>query len=544
MSDKGFFANHSFSLTAPPESRRLDALAVGAADSSFGGSMPAHIRVCSLTSAVSLVVFVCGLFPGTALAAPSITLSKKIGPPTSKILVSGTGFEPNVGVDIFFDTKDEALVVTDGKGEFHDAKIHAPSSAFPGKHWVTALERNNDKGNQEAFVVNTNWSQFNFGASHGGVNAYENVLNQNTVSGLGLEYTYATGSPIQSSPALVDGILYLAGAESYAGYVYAFDTRRRRLLWTFEAENSVYSSPTVVDGVVYFATDETFSHVHALDALTGQQVWSVQVGGGGISALTVANGMLYFASDELYALDSRTGKVVWSSQVFPFYSPAVANNIVYSGSRGDYGELFALDALTGAILWTFSDPQLLYFGGASVANGVVYAPGGDGNLYAFNAQTGAVIWKTEVYSYEQPCQAVSNGVVYVASFGGPVYAVNASTGAIIWTFQVGETIESSPAVAGGVVYVTALFGKIYALSADNGTVLWEYVIGDYIDSNPIVANGALYVASGVDSKDQGHLWAFGLGGKPATTVQAVQRPSTSTLHPDLTLQPTSSNTTP
>jgi hypothetical protein len=49
-------------------------------------------------------------------------------------------------VDIFFGTKDKALVVTNGKGEFHDARIHVPPSARPGKHWGTSLERNNAKG--------------------------------------------------------------------------------------------------------------------------------------------------------------------------------------------------------------------------------------------------------------------------------------------------------------------------------------------------------------------------------------------------------------
>ena len=47
-----------------------------------------------------LVVVVTLLLLGTAVAAPTIVLSKKIGPPTSKILVSGKGFRPNVGVDI------------------------------------------------------------------------------------------------------------------------------------------------------------------------------------------------------------------------------------------------------------------------------------------------------------------------------------------------------------------------------------------------------------------------------------------------------------
>jgi hypothetical protein len=88
---------------------------------------------CQPITFFAFLFFACSLLCGIANAAPSITLSKKSGPPTSGILVSGRGFEPNVGVDIFFDTKDKALVVTNGQGEFHGAGIHAPSSARPGK---------------------------------------------------------------------------------------------------------------------------------------------------------------------------------------------------------------------------------------------------------------------------------------------------------------------------------------------------------------------------------------------------------------------------
>lgn len=45
------------------------------------------------------------LLCGMASATPSITLSKKSGPPTSRILVSGKGFKSNVGVDIFLTQK-------------------------------------------------------------------------------------------------------------------------------------------------------------------------------------------------------------------------------------------------------------------------------------------------------------------------------------------------------------------------------------------------------------------------------------------------------
>src|ERR1022692_5065236 len=145
------------------------------------------------TTFFTFLLSACLLLGGMASAAPTIALSKKSGPPTSRILVSGRGFEPNVGVDIFFDTADKALVVTDGKGEFHDARIHAPRGARPGKHWVTALERNNDKGAQERFLVQTDWSEFHFDADGTRLNPYENVLNVNNARSLDLKWSYATG---------------------------------------------------------------------------------------------------------------------------------------------------------------------------------------------------------------------------------------------------------------------------------------------------------------------------------------------------------------
>jgi hypothetical protein len=79
--------------------------------------------------------FVACLLPsGVASAAPSIALSKKSGPPTSEILVSGRGFKTNVIVNVYFDTKNERLVVTDGNGAFDPVGIHVPRSARPGEH--------------------------------------------------------------------------------------------------------------------------------------------------------------------------------------------------------------------------------------------------------------------------------------------------------------------------------------------------------------------------------------------------------------------------
>src|SRR5436190_11632160 len=80
------------------------------------------------------------LFCGLALAAPSITLSPRIGPPTTTVDVSGTGYGANAAVDIYFDTTDVCLDIAGGTGGI-SCRIKVPREAQPHAHWITAVER-------------------------------------------------------------------------------------------------------------------------------------------------------------------------------------------------------------------------------------------------------------------------------------------------------------------------------------------------------------------------------------------------------------------
>ena len=261
------------------------------------------------TTFLAFLFFSCLLLSDLASATPFITLSKKSGPPTSKILVSGRGFEPNVGVDIFFDTKDKALVVTNGKGEFRDAAIYAPRSARPGQHWVTALERNNDKGDQEPFLVQTDWSQFHFDADGTRLNPYENVLSRRTVRSIGVKWSYTTGDLVTSSPAVANGVVYVGSND---GNVYALDASSGALLWSYSTGGHVESSPAVANGVVYVGSWDL--KVYALDARTGSLLWSYTTGQsqyGVVSSPAVADGRVYVGADDrnVYAFGQTRGQV-------------------------------------------------------------------------------------------------------------------------------------------------------------------------------------------------------------------------------------------
>jgi outer membrane protein assembly factor BamB len=483
-------------------------------------------------------LFIACLLSGLASAAPSISLSKKSGPPTSKILVSGSGFEPNVGVDIFFDTKDKALVVTNGKGEFHDAGIHAPRSARPGKHWVTALERNNDRGAQEPFLVQTDWSQFHFDADGTRLNPFENVLNPRTVKRIDLKWSYLTNFTVSSSPAIVNGVVYVSSDD---GNIYALNARTGAKVWSHGSDGG-FSSPTVANGVVYVSS----SVVVALNAKTGAELWSYPAGDS-LSSPVVANGMVYLGSADhgVYALSAKTGAKLWSYTTGGFVGtpPAVSNGVVYAGSLDH--NVYALDAETGALLWSYPTDGEVFITSPVVAEGVLYVGSADDKMYALNASNGTLLWSYTTGNGIGATPAVANGIVYVASADGNLYALNASNGGVLWTYSAGVYV-SSPAVANGVVYLGSLDHNVYALNANNGTVLWSYTTGRGIDyASPAIANGVVYIGS-----EDGKVYAFGeTGGDPERhdpnrARVASKRPEPKTLRPDLNLKASTSDEMP
>src|ERR1051326_3764079 len=170
------------------------------------------------------------LFSTLACAAPSITLSQKTGPPTSQILISGSGFNANVQVDIYFDADDEAQVVTDTEGSFDSAKIHALQTALPGQHWVSALDLKDHLGARTKFLVETSWTQLHFGGGGNRLNPYENVVNPMNVHSLTVKWKYKMLGHINSAASVVDGVLYV-GAPN--GKLEAIDAETGTELWNF-----------------------------------------------------------------------------------------------------------------------------------------------------------------------------------------------------------------------------------------------------------------------------------------------------------------------
>jgi alcohol dehydrogenase (cytochrome c) len=145
--------------------------------------------------------------------------------------------------------------------------------------------------------------------------------------------------------------------------------------WIFQTDvrESTETSPIIVDGVMYVTT--SFDHVYALNAQTGEQLWHYKHDMGPITVyccgpnnrgVAVYGDKVYVATldAKLVALDAKTGKPVWSSQIAEpslGYSEtmaptAVDGKILIGTNGGEYGIrgfVKAYDANDGKLLWTF-----------------------------------------------------------------------------------------------------------------------------------------------------------------------------------------------
>ncbi len=500
----------------------------------------------------TLLVFSLCLFPNLAMAAsPHIYDVPQVGPPTSQTTLVGNGFDPNVTIDLYFDSTDVGVITTDSNGTFglslkaptirqNGLAIQVPKDAVPGQHTITAVERMTQLQAQVAFTVRADWAKFHFDLSNTGFNPYENVLSRDTVENLALNWQNTTAS---ASPVVVNGVLYVGTYSDNGSALVALNASTGALLWRYPVADVIFNSaPAVANGVVYVACGQQQGPLYALNASTGALLWQYTIAGGWGSSPAVANGVVYIGSifGTLYALNATTGALLWEDAYgsdSEFSSPAVANGIVYVGD------------VAATVTYTPWTPLREHSCGSTrpgsvasspaVVNGVVFFGSYGNYFYALNATTGALLWSNLIGPVVNSTPAVANGVVYVGSYTGDVYALDAGTGALLWNSARGG-VESSPAVANGVVYVGSDDYNVYALDPSTGALLWNYTMSNTVESSPAVVNGILYIVD-----NSGNLDAFGLPDQEMSEkFSPPERPDPARLTPDWSLLPSTAVTPP
>jgi outer membrane protein assembly factor BamB len=274
-----------------------------------------------------------------------------------------------------------------------------------------------------------------------------------------------TGSSQERTSIAVVGDYVYSGRYLYAdfgGDVFALNASTGDRIWTFQTGDFVQSSPAVVEGILYIGSDN--GNVYALNASTGTKMWSYPTSGPVRSSPAVVDGCVYVGSGDanVYALNASTGNRLWNYTTggiggAPFFytvqpSPAIADGIVYIGSEDH--NVYALNASSGEKIWNYTTGGGVR-GSAAVAGGRVYI--GSNRIFALDALNGTKLWDFPTLGAELSSPAVADGVVYFDSRDNNVYALNASTGAKIGNFTLPHDIYTvlgltSPAAAYGLVY--------------------------------------------------------------------------------------------
>ncbi len=249
-----------------------------------------------------------------------------------------------------------------------------------------------------------NWSMFMYDITYRGMSP-DNELKPP----LSVAWKYKTGGPVDSSPIVVNGTVYVGSDDNRLYALYADKWGKK---WSFDSGDRISYSPTAYKGMIFFSTRG--NKVFALDAQTGKKKWEFQ-SDGWINAPVVAyDDRIYIGaySNKIYVLDAGTGKKVGESR-----SRIDIGNTSYVCVRGEF---YPVDAHTRSAEWRNLFPSSESW--PAIANGFVYIGSRDKKLYAFDKTTHRQVWTYETNGWIDSSPAIANGMLYIGSRDGYVYA--------------------------------------------------------------------------------------------------------------------------
>jgi outer membrane protein assembly factor BamB len=333
---------------------------------------------------------------------------------------------------------------------------------------------------------------------------HQRLLNTNVSFSGKIRWSLDQSDQVDSSPALVDGVLYAGGNFKF----FAVDARSGKTLWTSFLTGPVNSSPAVADDLLFLGLLD--GRVIALNRHSGELKWQFQTGNYIIGSPTVADGLLYIGSADwnIYALDAKLGTLVWkaTTQGTVIQAPAVQDKIVYAGSEAK--KLYSWSAQTGALRLEFFLPSKIIDTPVVSPKGV-YSALSDGRLVSVNP-------KARQYPWSHPLK-VTWMQLWLLGFPVPTPSLQAGTQWGTFPKMRRGRFVSAPVVADDRLYLGDNQGRFYALDVHKGTPVWMIDLGDGVATAPLLLGETVYfgtkggVLYGLNRQDGSLRWKFSLG---------------------------------
>jgi len=318
---------------------------------------------------------------------------------------------------------------------------------------------------------------------------------------LKLLWKFRTGGMVRSSPAAVGDTIFAGSCDNK---FYALDTGSGKIKWSFFTDDEILSSPCVRGSTVYFGCDD--GRVYALDKNTGKLIWSYRTATRPPRTPVYTTGfdddkrwLQTMRSDPLmrmgYSPSRSFSPLVFNGKPLSTpgvvrSSPVVADGVLYVGTglgqdaEPCWGFLYALDARTGKLVWKRSEEDMGEWGehafGISVSpcveQGKVHFSYGTYN--AMNVKDGKLLFKggstpgkrCGYGGYEKITPFYRNPDNNVVQ-----YAVHSLTGP---PTAVGAIIHGDVAISAEKRTALVCHGAfMHAIDADTGSVKWEGKFG-------------------------------------------------------------------
>jgi outer membrane protein assembly factor BamB len=335
-----------------------------------------------------------------------------------------------------------------------------------------------------------NWPRFR-GPEGRGVSGFTNAPQKWDVkSGAGILWKSSVPAKGFNSPITWGERIFFSGGDATRREVFCLDARTGQMQWRQAVEN-VPGSPTQA-----LEIPDTTGYAAGSMATDGRRVYVI------------------FANGDLAAY-SLEGQAAWSKSFGPLKNPygyatslatwqdKVILQLDQGESDDNKSKLYALNGRTGEIVW--QRPRKV---GSSWATPIVIEAAGKPQVItlavpwtiSYSATDGSELWRVEGLNGEiTPSPVFAGGLVIVVSPSDKVFAIrpdglgDVTKSGVAWTTEENVPDVTSPVSNGELVFTITTSGLLTCFDAKDGKKLWEHDYDMEFHSSPGIAGTGLYL---------------------------------------------------
>jgi outer membrane protein assembly factor BamB len=334
-----------------------------------------------------------------------------------------------------------------------------------------------------------NWPRF-LGANAGWAVSSAPPTNWDAATGANL--AWKTPAPGQgfNSPLVWGNRLFISGGDDALREVFCLDTATGALLWRQAVTNvpSAAAKPAEIP--------ESTGYAAPTMATDGRRVY-VMYANGDLAGLSLEGRLLW--AKNFGALKNAYGHAnsltTWRDRVIVQLDQGEAEE--------NLSKLYAIDGRTGRVVWQQGRKV-----GASWASPLAFDHNGKGQVVclslpwaiAYNADTGAELWRIDCLNGEvTPTPVYSSGFVFVASPSDKLVAIrpdgqgDVTKTHVAWTSEDNVPDVTSPAATSNLVFTLTTSGMLTCFNLPDGKRLWEHDFEEECHASPAIAGNHVYL---------------------------------------------------